>query len=403
MFTTGLEATIQEEEGNENDTSGANSRRASVPVDSWLNHSSMPSITPFNQFVMAQPSQSNLARNTNQVLRPQTSDGLPHHTMVPSLPSLNSHVQYTGTMAPRALPNAMQNMPYSSFPGDRTFSFSGVQPQFVNGNGDSGTNYPGMDARKHTFVAADEDRPKAKRPRRRADEITRKYKCGWNGCDKGYGTLNHLNAHVETLKHGEKRTSDGGFSHSETEHDTDITEFKWIKEENKTIKQRAAAEAARNKSARSGPNRSSFSSDSDYARRDSAVSGYSSADYSGRSSVNSGYDFMYSRPGTAGSMASFDGNPSGGYADQFAFGGNINRRPSAPMHIPLPPPRPMNQDFGLLGGNQFVNGDHLTPTNQYPHSHLNLGEYRPPAQNPTIAMSSAQPLEKPFEQFSFQR
>jgi len=184
---------------------------------------------------------------------------------------------------------------------------------------------------------------------------------------------------------------------------TNGSEFKWIKEENKTIKQRAAAEAARNKSSRSGPNRGSFSSESDYTRRDSAVSGYSSADFSGRSSGNSGYDFMYSRPGTAGSMASYDGNVSGGYADQFAFGGSMNRRPSAPMHIPLPPPRPMNQDFGLLGGNQFVNGDHLTPTNQYPHSHLNLGEYRPPAQNSTIAMTSAQPLEKPFEQFSFQR
>jgi hypothetical protein len=211
MFTSGLEATIQEEDGNENDHSGGNSRRASVPHDSWLNHgTSMPSITPYNQFVMTQQhAQGNPARNTNQVLRPQTSDGLPHHAMVPSLPSLNSHVQYTGTMAPRTIPNTIPNMGYSSFPGDRTFSFAGVQPQFVNGNVDGPSSYPGMDARKHTFVAADEDRPKAKRPRRRADEITRKYKCGWNGCDKGYGTLNHLNAHVETLKHGEKRTSDG--------------------------------------------------------------------------------------------------------------------------------------------------------------------------------------------------
>jgi hypothetical protein len=214
MFTSGLEATIQEEDGNENDHSGGNSRRASVPHDSWLNHgTSMPSITPYNQFVMTQQhAQGNPARNTNQVLRPQTSDGLPHHTMVPSLPSLNSHVQYTGTMAPRTIPNAIPNMGYSSFPGDRTFSFAGVQPQFVNGNVDGPSSYPGMDARKHTFVAADEDRPKAKRPRRRADEITRKYKCGWNGCDKGYGTLNHLNAHVETLKHGEKRTSDGEYN-----------------------------------------------------------------------------------------------------------------------------------------------------------------------------------------------
>ncbi|KAJ5232933.1 Zinc finger C2H2 [Penicillium chermesinum] len=34
-----------------------------------------------------------------------------------------------------------------------------------------------------------------KRPRRRYEEIERMYKCGWNGCEKAYGTLNHLNAH----------------------------------------------------------------------------------------------------------------------------------------------------------------------------------------------------------------
>jgi hypothetical protein len=32
------------------------------------------------------------------------------------------------------------------------------------------------------------------------------YKCGWNGCEKAYGTLNHLNAHVTMQAHGAKRT-----------------------------------------------------------------------------------------------------------------------------------------------------------------------------------------------------
>jgi hypothetical protein len=210
-FTTGLEATIQEEESTDSqDNSASGLRRASVPHDTWVNNNPMHS---YSQFMMPQqPPQSHMSRNGMQVSRPQTSDGLPHHTMVPSLPSLNSHVQFTNTMAPRALPNTSGmplNMSYSSFPGDRAFSFSGVQPQFINTSTESGSSYSSNEARKHTFVAADEDRPKPKRPRRRADEITRKYKCGWNGCDKGYGTLNHLNAHVETLKHGEKRTSDG--------------------------------------------------------------------------------------------------------------------------------------------------------------------------------------------------
>jgi hypothetical protein len=32
------------------------------------------------------------------------------------------------------------------------------------------------------------------------------YKCGFNGCEKAYGTLNHLNAHVTMQSHGPKRT-----------------------------------------------------------------------------------------------------------------------------------------------------------------------------------------------------
>ncbi|KAK7917912.1 hypothetical protein PG985_009786 [Apiospora marii] len=45
----------------------------------------------------------------------------------------------------------------------------------------------------------------AKRRRRRPEEIERIYQCGWDGCEKGYGTLNHLNAHVTMQGHGEKR------------------------------------------------------------------------------------------------------------------------------------------------------------------------------------------------------
>ncbi|CAG8485543.1 1855_t:CDS:2, partial [Acaulospora colombiana] len=44
-----------------------------------------------------------------------------------------------------------------------------------------------------------------KRPRRRYDEIERHYACNFAGCTKSYGTLNHLNAHVQMQKHGPKR------------------------------------------------------------------------------------------------------------------------------------------------------------------------------------------------------
>ena len=53
-----------------------------------------------------------------------------------------------------------------------------------------------------------------KRPRRRYEEIERMYKCGWNGCEKAYGTLNHLNAHVTMQAHGSKRTPEGIYSTS---------------------------------------------------------------------------------------------------------------------------------------------------------------------------------------------
>ncbi|KAJ7334670.1 hypothetical protein DFH08DRAFT_618844, partial [Mycena albidolilacea] len=42
--------------------------------------------------------------------------------------------------------------------------------------------------------------------RRRYDEIERLYQCSWADCNKAYGTLNHLNAHVQMQKHGAKRS-----------------------------------------------------------------------------------------------------------------------------------------------------------------------------------------------------
>lgn len=74
-----------------------------------------------------------------------------------------------------------------------------------------------------------------KRPRRRFEEIERMYKCGHQGCEKAYGTLNHLNAHVTMQSHGSKRTPE---------------EFKEIRKEWKARKkeeelQRKEAEAAR--------------------------------------------------------------------------------------------------------------------------------------------------------------
>lgn len=44
-----------------------------------------------------------------------------------------------------------------------------------------------------------------KRKRRKYREIKRYYKCQYGDCDKSYGTLNHLNFHIQLQKHGSKR------------------------------------------------------------------------------------------------------------------------------------------------------------------------------------------------------
>ena len=48
-----------------------------------------------------------------------------------------------------------------------------------------------------------------KRPRRRYDEVERLYQCSWPDCNKGYGTLNHLNTHITMRCHGPKRKAKG--------------------------------------------------------------------------------------------------------------------------------------------------------------------------------------------------
>jgi hypothetical protein len=50
---------------------------------------------------------------------------------------------------------------------------------------------------------------KQRRPRRRPEEIDRRYRCGWNGCEKAYGSLGNLNDHVQSQGHGAKRLPSG--------------------------------------------------------------------------------------------------------------------------------------------------------------------------------------------------
>lgn len=63
-------------------------------------------------------------------------------------------------------------------------------------------------AKQYAFIALPGSHIR-KRPRRRYDEIERNYECNFPGCNKAYGTLNHLNAHVHMQRHGNKRTPQG--------------------------------------------------------------------------------------------------------------------------------------------------------------------------------------------------
>ena len=97
----------------------------------------------------------------------------------------------TGTSTSSSAPLS----PSRSIPLQRNLSNS-------HGAGDS------IDRKTYSFVALPGNAVK-KRPRRRYDEIERLYQCSWPDCNKSYGTLNHLNAHVTMQNHGAKRSPNG--------------------------------------------------------------------------------------------------------------------------------------------------------------------------------------------------
>ncbi|KAH9024458.1 hypothetical protein EDB83DRAFT_2190532, partial [Lactarius deliciosus] len=55
-----------------------------------------------------------------------------------------------------------------------------------------------------SFVSLPGNAVRKRRPRRCYHEIERLYHCSWTGCGRGYGALNHLNAHIVKQHHGNK-------------------------------------------------------------------------------------------------------------------------------------------------------------------------------------------------------
>ncbi|KAF9975587.1 hypothetical protein BGZ73_000703 [Actinomortierella ambigua] len=92
-----------------------------------------------------------------------------------------------------------QALPSQHIPGQQVWPSqeSAELPKAGEASAGSGKGYP--------FVSLSGVTTTKKRPRRRFDEIERLYVCNWGDCEKSYGTLNHLNAHVTMQKHGPKR------------------------------------------------------------------------------------------------------------------------------------------------------------------------------------------------------
>lgn len=148
-----------------------------------------------------------LNRGSAPVSRPQTSDGLPSYPThigggmsLPSARSLASGLPggYPAVAGPYA-----QGQMIGGFPAPRYGSFDQAATRYMA----LGLT-PSASDNELQFVSLAGPAPK-KRSRRRYDEIERIYPCGYKGCDKAYGTLNHLNAHVAMQKHGPKRLPAG--------------------------------------------------------------------------------------------------------------------------------------------------------------------------------------------------
>lgn len=184
-------------DGNANNNAQSNKSDPEVPIDPSIAAATSPTYPPHGQY-SPYPPQHEMPHYGGHPATPvyrtdqwgQHYPGMYGHAPVssgPPAPSMVSPVQRPPTVS------------YASQPG---VAYVGVRTDAYMSQGGHplSTVYsfvPIPGAQQH------------KRPRRRYEEIERMYKCGWNGCEKAYGTLNHLNAHVTMQSHGQKRTPEG--------------------------------------------------------------------------------------------------------------------------------------------------------------------------------------------------
>ncbi|KAK8193927.1 hypothetical protein BKA81DRAFT_368355 [Phyllosticta paracitricarpa] len=154
------------------------------------------------------PTAANMAQATNPSIAAATSPTYPPHNQYspyPPEPHMSQYGGHPGTPVYTARPDWASQYPHMY--GHAPVSTGAPAPSMVSPvQRPPGGGHPLSTV--YSFVPIP-GAQQHKRPRRRYEEIERMYKCGWNGCEKAYGTLNHLNAHVTMQSHGQKRTPEG--------------------------------------------------------------------------------------------------------------------------------------------------------------------------------------------------
>lgn len=145
------------------------------------------------------------AASSPSMERPPSRSLSTHAQSHPQPPPQHQQVAANNYSRPRAMSHSRH--PSSSRPSTSTTT-STSQSYGVSTPVHPVSNFPFIPAQPpRTTPEASEGEPRRKR--RKYEEIERRYHCGWNGCTKAYGTLNHLNDHVSLQGHGAKRRGSG--------------------------------------------------------------------------------------------------------------------------------------------------------------------------------------------------
>ena len=186
----------------------ANQPSPSMSLSDGSKENHLPNNSASNADVSIDPSISQ-ASPTYPPYSPYPQDQGMHQGYPPQqhpayMPPRPPHEQWGGYPPQHGMP------PYGQHPGgvQGPPPTSGQRPGQVSAPYPIATSQPLTSPKVYSFVPIPGSQ-QHKRPRRRYEEIERMYKCGWNGCEKAYGTLNHLNAHVTMQSHGTKRTPEG--------------------------------------------------------------------------------------------------------------------------------------------------------------------------------------------------